>query len=550
MKIEISLTSHISKPIKYYVNKIYRKKISPKLGSIIYSDFGQEGIYIGNDEIVTLGSYNTLNETKYVKKISVDTFLKNNKFLNSVYISSNSNGAIENEKIVEAAIEYIGEKNNFGLVFKNTNSFIKKCLDYSKENFFDTENDLEESFKSELGLMKQKAKNKIGAIKWLLWDFELDEKNKKIDIFDDIYKEGVENNLISEENIEKYENLNIRKIIKEYEEIPLNNEIIIHLKKELSEMIDFFREIQDERLPNNIMKLIIKIIRVLEEIIFNYENNENTLNSLGGGFSYKELKETGEDFKKIANEMQKNKHIQEILRRLGKGKLEKSRDNKNKVAKINKNEIFGIDRSSDLSRLLPSELLNLEDESLKYLFYSKYLEKSLLTYEIKGNSIIEKNESEDGFSNKGTIVVCLDTSGSMNGSPIIKAKALVLAIVKILKKENRELHIIIFGAKNQYQEVTINSENQIIEVIKFLRKSYDGGTYFETPLKRAMEIIDFKKNYEKADILMVTDGACKISHVFRRKITEEKERMKFKIYTIICESDRVEKDFSDGVFVI
>ena len=34
---------------------------------------------------------------------------------------------------------------------------------------------------------------------------------------------------------EKYENLNIRKIIKEYEEIPLNNEIIIHLKKELSE---------------------------------------------------------------------------------------------------------------------------------------------------------------------------------------------------------------------------------------------------------------------------------------------------------------------------
>ena len=147
-------------------------------------------------------------------------------------------------------------------------------------------------------------------------------------------------------------------------------------------------------------------------------------------------------------------------------------------------------------------------------------------------------------------MVCLDTSGSMNGSPIIKAKALVLAIVKILKKENRELHIIIFGAKNQYQEVTINSENQIIEVIKFLRKSYDGGTYFETPLKRAMEIIDFKKNYEKADILMVTDGACKISHVFRRKITEEKERMKFKIYTIICESDRVEKDFSDGVFVI
>ena len=31
---------------------------------------------------------------------------------------------------------------------------------------------------------------------------------------------------------------------------------------------------------------------------------------------------------------------------------------------------------------------------------------------------------------------------------------------------------------------------------------------------------------------------------------EEKERLDFKIYTVICEADRVEKDFSDGVIVI
>ena len=40
--------------------------------------------------------------------------------------------------------------------------------------------------------------------------------------------------------------------------------------------------------------------------------------------------------------------------------------------------------------MLPSELLNLEDENLKYLFYAKYLENSLLTYEIKGKDEIEK----------------------------------------------------------------------------------------------------------------------------------------------------------------
>ena len=133
---------------------------------------------------------------------------------------------------------------------------------------------------------------------------------------------------------------------------------------------------------------------------------------------------------------------------------------------------------------------------------------------------------------------------------MIRAKALVLAIIKILKEEERELHVIIFGARGQYQEISINSEKQIIEAMKFLRKGYDGGTDFETPLKRAMEVIEVREEYEKADILMVTDGACKITHTFRRKIREEKKRLNFKIYTVICEADRTEKDFSDGVIVI
>ena len=84
----------------------------------------------------------------------------------------------------------------------------------------------------------------------------------------------------------------------------------------------------------------------------------------------------------------------------------------------------------------------------------------------------------------------------------------------------------------------------------FSLKSYEGGTDFETPLRRGIEIISEKENYRKADILMVTDGSCRISYQFKRVLKEEKERLDFKIYTVICEADRVEKDFSDGVIVI
>ena len=54
---------------------------------------------------------------------------------------------------------------------------------------------------------------------------------------------------------------------------------------------------------------------------------------------------------------------------------------------------------------------------------------------------LKKNETEEKISNKGPIVVCLDTSGSMKGTPLLRAKALVLSITKILREENRELYV-------------------------------------------------------------------------------------------------------------
>lgn len=315
-------------------------------------------------------------------------------------------------------------------------------------------------------------------------------------------------------------------------------------------MLDFFREINSEKIPDPVIKIVIKIIKVLEEIILGYEQNENSVKGLGGDFTFKQLKEMGDEFRHLVQEMNRNRHIRDVLKRLGKGNVSVEKQDKSKVAKIKKDELFGINKSGNISRMLPSELLNLEDENLKYLFYAKYLENSLLTYEIKGKDEVEKNEVEEKISNKGPIVVCLDTSGSMKGTPLLRAKALVLSIIKILRNENRELYVILFGAKGQFQEISLEGEEDITKAVKFLKKSYEGGTDFETPLKRGIEIISEKEVYKKADILMVTDGSCRISYQFKRILKEEKERLDFKIYTVICDADRVEKDFSDGVIVI
>ena len=550
MKIEVSLTSHLVKPIKYYINSIYRKKVAPREGSIIYSDFDPAGVYIGDDRIVTINENGLSAEDDEVKCMTMEEFIKNSHFPESLYVSSNEEEAVENIKIAEAAEKYIGEKNKYRLVFKDSCSFVKKCLDYSEENFFGNSEDITESNLSEIGLLKQKAKNKAGAVKWFLQDlknysFASDEISHEL-----VLEKDFSTNEISGNEKKEFRKLNIGKIIKNYEEVPLNDDIMKHLNKEYREMLDFFREINNENIPDPVMKIVIKIIRVLEEIILGYEHNENSIKGLGGDFSFKQLKEMGDEFRHLVQEMNRNRHIRDVLKRLGKGSTSAEKKDKSKVAKIKRDELFGINKSGNISRMLPSELLNLEDENLKYLFYAKYLENSLLTYEIKGKDEIEKNETEEKISNKGPIVVCLDTSGSMKGTPLLRAKALVLSITKILREENRELYVILFGAKGQFQEISLEGEEDICRAIKFLKKSYEGGTDFETPLRRGIEIISEKENYRKADILMVTDGSCRISYQFKRILKEEKEKLDFKIYTVICEADRVEKDFSDGVIVI
>ncbi len=554
--IEASLTSYIVKPLKYYINSIYREKVVPKKGSIVYTDFGVSGIYMGEGKIVNIIVDNLLGDTGEVKIVSIEEFIRNSDFPDSIYVSSNDKGAVGNAEIIEKAKKYVGKKNKLGLVFEDSHSFVKKCLDYSKENHFGKFEDLTENMKSPLGLLKQKAQNKIGATKWLLWNVETDKINeynesKRETPLDMAPLENSSLNKISKGERDEFRRLNIGKTIRKYEEVPLNDEIMVHLKKEYREAIDFFREINSEKIPDPIIKIIIKIIRFLEEIIEGYDQNENSIKGLGGDFSFRQLKEMGDEFRYMVQEMNRNRHIQEVLRKLGKGLISFEKNEKNKIAKINRDEVFGVDKSSNLSRVLPSELLNLEDENLKYLFYAKYLENSLLTYEIKAKEETEKNETEEKIGNKGPIVVCLDTSGSMKGTPLLKAKALVLAVIGILKEEKRELHIILFGAKGQIQEISLNGEeNDVVKAVKFLKKSYEGGTDFETPLRRGIEIIDISKVYNNADILMVTDGACRITYQFRKLLMEEKKRLDFKIYTIICDTDRVEKDFSDGVIVI
>ena len=235
---------------------------------------------------------------------------------------------------------------------------------------------------------------------------------------------------------------------------------------------------------------------------------------------------------------------------MGRNYIAEEKKRQIKIPQASKSEVHGTHRSDDLMRLLPSELANLEDEDLEMLFYAKLLEKNLITYQLSGITNVTQDESYQQPKTTGPVVACLDTSGSMGGEPINKAKALLFAIANILKQEKRSLYVILFGSSGQLKEYRLDGAEDLAGLLHFLEQGFGGGTDFKTPLQRSMQIIGSQDTYIKADILMLSDGDCQLSSGFAQKFQSQKQKLDCMVYSVLCNGQRVSDNFSDEVTVL
>lgn len=201
-------------------------------------------------------------------------------------------------------------------------------------------------------------------------------------------------------------------------------------------------------------------------------------------------------------------------------------------------------------RLLPSELSNLEDETLEALFYVRLLEKNLLSYELRGATFSNGEAVDSQAKRGGPVVACLDTSGSMHGAPLLRAKALLLAIANVLRREDRALHVLLFSGTGQLSEFTMASGTDAAGLLAFVQQSFGGGTDFETPLRRAIDLIASHGDYRKADVLMISDGDCTLAPAFVDHVNQRKKELDCMVYSVLCAGSRVEDVFSDDVVVL
>jgi len=524
------------KAFKYFVDNAFRDKVVPVPGSVLYCDLWvaveHSGIYIGENKISNIVVDGLAEST--VSHSSPQSFTSKSMLGRKIYVSCDRHGAVGHSMVSQGADAHVGERAFYGLLIKNCHQFSTKCVNYAKRDNIDSSiwEDLwskvpSETWEPTLGVLKDTARNQLGATKWRLWDWDNEAKNNPPPEPDwQAHSDFFQNQALNLESIEK-------------------------IRAELAATQAYEAEISDENIPENIRQRLDIFRQTLTDISQKYEAVKDFLALCpGANFSYNELIACGDDFAALAHTLENNAKIKELTHKMGREYISEEKKKQVKIPQASKSEIYGTHRSDDVMRMLSSELLNLEDETLEVLFYARLLEKNLLTYELQGVTYVNCEETETTKKRTGPVVACLDTSGSMQGAPLLKAKALLLAIANILKKEDRSLHLVLFGSTGEIREFSMVGQNDSVGLLKFLKQGFGGGTDFETPLKHAFEIIASQKDYKKADVLMISDGDCSLPPEFTKTVITKKEILNCMVYSVLCAGSRVEDTFSDEVVLL
>ena len=300
---------------------------------------------------------------------------------------------------------------------------------------------------------------------------------------------------------------------------PLKVSLLNELKKNISVLTENWELSQIKLIKEELIKKYIsklEYIKKLKEILSDLD--------LGTGYFWDLSK--GNLIESDINSLiswveflKKNKEIMELCNLLGKMKKYNKELIKEKISRTIKydikvpdknsnEEISGIKLGKSIEYLLPNELALLNDSELEELFNLKYVEEKLMLFDydsyinIEQEKILEEFVESEKDEEKGPIIICVDTSGSMSGAPERIAKAIAFSISSKAISENRPCLLINFSTS--IEVVEFNKFNLFTDIFNFLKKSFSGGTDLIPALKYSLDKIENEK-FEKADVLILSD---------------------------------------------
>lgn len=207
-------------------------------------------------------------------------------------------------------------------------------------------------------------------------------------------------------------------------------------------------------------------------------------------------------------------------------------------------ETRGVRRSGAIARMLAAEAVLLRHPQLRLIWFARHAERTLLTYE--ENDVLEEaimaprtqwrptaGRRPDQRLEMGPIIVCVDTSASMQGACEQVAKAVVLEAMRTAHSQKRGCHVFAFSGPGEVVERELPLDpNGIARAIDFLGQSFHGGTDVSEPLERAVARLHGEA-WRWADLLIASDGEFGATREVVLRLRDAKEDLGVRVQGVL-----------------
>lgn len=234
----------------------------------------------------------------------------------------------------------------------------------------------------------------------------------------------------------------------------------------------------------------------------------------------------------LAARVARSPTLQMVARYLGRLKELMDGKRKNGYA-YGRGEKYSLELGGDISRAIASEFAMLAAPETLPLFLRKLQRKALKQYQRR----------EPIRKGSGDIICMLDESASAEDqAPWCKAVA--LALMDIAIRDKRRFAVIHFAGVGHFQtDLFLPGQYTREDVLRCAETFLNGNTDYETPLREALRLMA-REGFENADMVFVTDGACRLPDVFAAELRQEQAARGFQITGILLDEDSSGFDFS------
>ena len=189
-----------------------------------------------------------------------------------------------------------------------------------------------------------------------------------------------------------------------------------------------------------------------------------------------------------------------------------------------KSDIVGITVGNDISAVLPSELALLAEQHTQQVFYHNFAARKLQLFASASQAKSSKKHQD------GPVIICVDTSSSMSGEPIMVAKALAAAVAIIAWRKKRDVVIVKYSNTHSYRDFGHNGNN-LKELSQFLSDVLMGGNNEESMFSWLFkEVKPTLPDYDTADVLCISDFGWMPLPDSTIEIIEEQKQSGMKFY--------------------